>query len=65
MKMAIYSDMRALIDTEGDVAVEFRRVVYDVEAAAAGIRRSELPDTFAAEIQRGGAQALVRSPMDP
>jgi putative phosphoesterase len=54
----------ALIDTEGDVAVEFRRVVYDVEAAAAAIRRSELPDTFAADIERGGAQALVRSPMD-
>jgi putative phosphoesterase len=46
-----------LIDSEGDVTVEFRRIPYDIAAAAAAIRASELPDEFAAGIERGGASA--------
>jgi len=34
---------------------EFRRVVYDVAAAARAIRESDLPNEFADDIERGGA----------
>lgn len=44
-----------VIETGGDVAVEFRRVAYAVETAAAAIRASELPDKFADDIESGGA----------
>jgi predicted phosphodiesterase len=36
------------------VDVEFRRVAYDVKAAAAAIRRSTLPDEFAEYLETGG-----------
>jgi putative phosphoesterase len=36
--------------------VEFRRVEYDVEAAAKAIRNSGLPDYFADELLRGGVE---------
>lgn len=36
-------------------SVEMRRVEYDVAAAAAGIRASELPDEFATFLERGGS----------
>jgi diadenosine tetraphosphatase ApaH/serine/threonine PP2A family protein phosphatase len=38
-----------------DVRVEFVRVRYDVERAAAAIVASELPDAFAEFLRRGGA----------
>jgi putative phosphoesterase len=47
----------ALIDTSGDVSVEFRRVTYDVAAAAAAIRATDLPAQFAIDIERGGSAA--------
>ena len=45
------------MDAAGDVAVEFRRVAYDVETAANAIRESSLPDKFIDDIQTGGAAA--------
>lgn len=45
----------ALVDMDGqDVRVEFVRVKYDVAAAAAAIRESELPDDFAVQLETGG-----------
>jgi putative phosphoesterase len=46
-----------VIDTVGDVAVEFRRIPYDVDTAANAIRDSLLPDKFADDIETGGAPA--------
>ena len=43
----------ALIDVDGDVKVQFRRVEYDVAAAAAAVRESGLPDHFAALLETG------------
>ena len=43
-------DVRAcyvVLDVDGGVKVEFRRVEYDVAAAAAAVRESGLPDHFA------------------
>jgi putative phosphoesterase len=42
----------ALVETPSDgVSVEFRRIAYDVEAAARAIAASELPDEFAAQLR--------------
>jgi putative phosphoesterase len=52
------SDPRAcyvVLDTTGDVTVEFRRIAYDVQNVAIAIRQSELPDKFATDIETGGA----------
>ena len=46
-----------VMDTTGDVAVEFRRIAYDVDTAANAIRESSLPDKFADDIETGGAVA--------
>jgi putative phosphoesterase len=43
-----------VLDTTGDVDVEFRRVPYDIQAVASAIRRSELPDNFATDLETGG-----------
>jgi len=44
-----------LLDMEqGAVQVEFRRVVYDVEASMRAIRESDLPDEFADHLRTGG-----------
>jgi putative phosphoesterase len=43
-----------VLDTAGDVSVEFRRIRYDVEKVATAIRQSELPNNFAADIETGG-----------
>jgi putative phosphoesterase len=43
-----------VLDTIGDVTVEFRRVPYDIQAVASAIRRSELPDRFATDLETGG-----------
>ena len=40
--------------TPADVAVEFRRVEYDLDRTVAGIRASELPDGFADYLKVGG-----------
>ena len=38
---------------------EFRRVEYDVEAAAQAVRKSDLPDEFAAQLLEAGGYAPV------
>jgi predicted phosphodiesterase len=44
-----------VVHMDGDGArVEFRRVAYDLERATAAIRRSDLPDEFAAHLEAGG-----------
>ncbi len=48
----------ALIAMDGErTDVEFRRVAYDVNAAAAAIRESALPDGFAEYLETGGLPA--------
>jgi putative phosphoesterase len=49
-----------VLDTSGDVKVEFRRIPYDVQTVAMAIRQSELPDHFAADIETGGAPTPVQ-----
>ena len=44
-----------VMDTSAEVAVDFRRVEYNIEAEATAIRESSLPDKFAADIETGGA----------
>lgn len=45
----------AMLDcSDDDVVVTFRRVDYDIAAAAAAIRRTELPHKFARDIELGG-----------
>jgi predicted phosphodiesterase len=52
-----------LLDMEpGAVRVEFRRVVYDVDAAMRAIRTSDLPDEFAEYLRTGGATATPANP---
>ncbi len=48
-----------MLDTAGDVTVEFRRIAYDIATMAAAIRASELPDKFAADIETGGRIVAV------
>jgi predicted phosphodiesterase len=43
------------LDDGGAIDVGFRRVAYDVDRAAAGIRESGLPDAFATMLRTGGA----------
>jgi putative phosphoesterase len=52
----------ALVETESDgVRVAFRRVAYDIDAAAGAIEASGLPDEFAAQLREArGYRALVR-----
>lgn len=45
----------AILDLEAASPVEFVRLSYDVVSAAAAIRATELPEEFAADIERGGA----------
>lgn len=49
-------DWRACYAVLENGAVSFRRVEYDVHAAAAAIRGTELPHEFAADIETGGAR---------
>jgi putative phosphoesterase len=44
-----------VLDTSGDVNVEFHRIPYDVQTVATAIRQSELPDHFATDVATGGA----------
>ena len=50
---------------EGPVKVEFVRVAYDLERAAAGIEASELPDDFAAQLRSGGKPAVAPEQPQP
>ena len=52
-----------VIDTAGEVSVEFRRIPYDVQAVAAAIRESELPDKFAADLETAGLSASLAEPI--
>ena len=49
----------ALIDFAGQTTVAFRRVEYDVQEAAAAIRRTDLPHKFARDIELGGASVAA------
>lgn len=53
----------ALVETSaGSVTAEFRRVAYDVEAAARAIEASDLPGEFAAQLREArGYRAAVRA----
>jgi diadenosine tetraphosphatase ApaH/serine/threonine PP2A family protein phosphatase len=51
-----------VLDTTGEVDVEFRRVPYDIQAVASAIRRSELPDKFATDLETGGVAPESQSP---
>ena len=45
----------ALIEASDEtVEVSFRRVAYDVATVASAIRKSDLPDQFAEQLERGG-----------
>jgi putative phosphoesterase len=50
-------DWRACYALIDGAVVTFRRVEYDVAAAAAAIRATELPPEFAADIETGGRSA--------
>lgn len=45
----------AVLDTANEPRVEFRRLEYDVAAAARAVRTTELPEEFAFDIETGGA----------
>jgi diadenosine tetraphosphatase ApaH/serine/threonine PP2A family protein phosphatase len=36
-----------ILDTAGDVVIEFRRIAYDISTEATAIRERSLPHTFA------------------
>lgn len=62
MKVAVISDIHSnlhALEARRRSKVEFRRVDYDVEAAAQAIRESELPDYYADELIAGGAPEKV------
>ncbi len=46
-----------VMNTAGEVSVEFRRIPYDVQTVAAAIRESELPDKFATDLETAGASS--------
>jgi predicted phosphodiesterase len=48
-----------LVINESGTAVEFERVVYDVEAAVAGVRAAGLPEEFAEFLRSGGSEIGV------
>ena len=48
-----------VLDTAGEVSVEFRRVPYDVRAVATAIRARELPDRFATDLETAGAAPVA------
>jgi diadenosine tetraphosphatase ApaH/serine/threonine PP2A family protein phosphatase len=47
----------AMLELTADRPVTFRRVEYDVQAAAEAVRYSHLPDKFARDLELGGARA--------
>jgi putative phosphoesterase len=46
-----------MLEMGADTSVAFRRVAYDVEAAAAAVRASGLPSKFALDLELGGTPA--------
>lgn len=52
----------AVLETGDSPTATFRRVEYDVQAAAAAIRATDLPHEFAADIETGGAPRTVATP---
>lgn len=50
---------------EGGARVEFVRVEYDLQAAIAAIRASELPDEFAEYLRSGGVASVPTSRVGP
>ena len=55
----------AIVDVGAAPSVTFRRVPYDVAAAAAAIRATDLPHEFAADIETGGAPQTMAAPSRP
>jgi diadenosine tetraphosphatase ApaH/serine/threonine PP2A family protein phosphatase len=52
----------ALVETMSDgIRFDFRRVGYDVEAAARAIEASDLPDEFAAQLREARGYRARRS----
>jgi putative phosphoesterase len=51
-----------VLDTTSEVNVEFRRVPYDIQVVASAIRRNELPDKFATDLETGGVAPESASP---
>ena len=49
----------AVIEVAAESAVMFRRVAYDISAAARAIRQSDLPHKFATDLEVGGARAAA------
>jgi putative phosphoesterase len=45
----------AILETAGEPSVTLRRVSYDIQATASAIRRSDLPDKFARDVELGDA----------
>jgi putative phosphoesterase len=58
-------DWRACYAILENGAVSFRRVEYDVHAAAAAIRATDLPHEFAFDIESGGAPRSGKTMSDP
>jgi predicted phosphodiesterase len=47
-----------VLEVADRVSASFRRLEYDVEAAAAAIRATDLPHEFATDVETGGAPRL-------
>ena len=52
----------AILEIGDAPTATFRRVTYDVNAAAAAIRATDLPHEFAADIESGGAPRTAETP---
>jgi putative phosphoesterase len=51
-----------VLDTAGEVSIEFLRVAYDIQTVASAIRQSDLPDKFATDLETGGVSQASESP---
>jgi putative phosphoesterase len=51
----------AVLDLTAPTPASFMRVVYDVASVAEAIRRSDLPDAFADDLERGGTSPSALS----
>jgi putative phosphoesterase len=50
-----------VLNTSGEVNVEFRRIPYAIDVEATAIRESSLPDTFATDIETGGKPSSAQA----
>lgn len=50
----------ALLEPGSTQPVQFIRVEYDLKTVATAIRRSDLPDVFAADLETGGVKSPTR-----